>query len=379
MNFKPGIVGFLPLCGGDPAAESSTRFRHSPLAVVTKLVRISAGSVTSATMRGRRMVPKLNTASVGILAVLALGVALVAPDAAAAGLDKQSTANAKKATQLYKTGSYEEAATIFLQLSIDNPGMPVFVRNLGACYYYLRRPDPAVSNLREYMHKKKDISPEDRAEVEGWISEMTLLRERGSNAAPAPASVPAAPPAAAAAPAHAPSPPAEAAAAAYAPSPPAAAAAPAYAPLPAATPAIAPLYDSSGAPPPAPAAAPATSPGMSAPYARAQVPPPTESGSGRTVAAVVVGGVGVVALVAGGVFTYLAYSNFSDVEKKYDPGKTSDGKTYATLQFVGYGVGAAAIVTAVILLVTGDDSHKSVALAPAVGPGFTGAALSGTF
>ena len=312
------------------------------------------------------MVPKLNTASVGILAVLAMGVALVAPDAAAAGLDKQSTANAKKATQLYKTGSYEEAATIFLQLSIDNPGMPVFVRNLGACYYYLRRPDPAVSNLREYMHKKKDISPEDRAEVEGWISEMTLLRERGPTAAQAPASVPAAPPAAVAAPA-------------YAPSPPAAAAAPAYSPLPAATPAIAPLYDSSGAPPPAPAAAPATSPGMSAPYARAQVPPPTESGSGRTVAAVVVGGVGVAALVAGGVFTYLASSNFSDVEKKYDPGKTSDGKTYATLQFVGYGVGAAAIVTAVILLATGDDSHRSVALAPAVGPGFTGAALSGTF
>jgi len=40
--------------------------------------------------------------------------------------------------------------------------MPVFVRNLGACYYYLRRPDPAMSNLREYLHKKKDIAPDDR-------------------------------------------------------------------------------------------------------------------------------------------------------------------------------------------------------------------------
>jgi pyruvate/2-oxoglutarate dehydrogenase complex dihydrolipoamide acyltransferase (E2) component len=315
------------------------------------------------------MVSKLNTASLGLLAVLAM--ALLAPQVAAAGLDKQSTATAKKATQLYKTGNYEEAATLFLQLSVDNPSMPVFVRNLGACYYYLRRPDPSISNLREYLHKKKDISDEDRTEVEGWISEMTLLRQRG------PSAVPAAPAAATPAPTYAPPPPAAAPAPTYAPSPPAAAPAPAYAPAPAATPAIMPLYDSSGTPPPA--AAPATSPGM--PYARAQVPPHTGSGSqnGRIVGAVVLGGVGLAALAAGGVFTYLAYSDFSDVEKKYDSGKTSSGKTYAALQFVGYGVGGAALVAAAILLATGDDSHRSLALAPAVGPGFTGAALGGTF
>jgi hypothetical protein len=315
------------------------------------------------------MVPKLSTASLGLLAVLAMGVVLLAPDASAAGMDKQSTANAKKATQLYKTGNYEEAATLFLQLSIDNPSMPVFVRNLGACYYYLRRPDPSISNLREYLHKKKDISDEDRTEVEGWISEMTLLRQHG------PTAVPAATPA----PTYAPPPPAAAPAPTYAPSPLAATPAPAYAPAPAATPAIMPLYDSSGASPPAPAAAPATSPGM--PYARAQVPPHTESGSqnGRIAGAVVLGGVGLAALAAGGVFTYLAYSDFSDVEKKYDSGKTSSGKTYAALQFVGYGVGGAALVAAAILLATGDDSHRSLALAPAVRPGFTGAALGGTF
>ena len=120
---------------------------------------------------------------------------------------------------------------------------------------------------------------------------------------------------------------------------------------------------------------------MGSPYARAQVPPPAESGSlsGRNVAALVIGGVGVAALAMGGVFSYLASSNFSDVEKKYDGGKYDDAKTYSTMQFVGYGVGAAAIVTAVILLATGKDEHQSVALAPAVGPGFTGAALGGTF
>jgi len=38
-----------------------------------------------------------------------------------------------------------------------------------------------MSNLREYLHKKKDIAPDDRAEVEGWISEMTLLPPAGFN------------------------------------------------------------------------------------------------------------------------------------------------------------------------------------------------------
>ena len=113
----------------------------------------------------------------------------------------------------------------------------------------------------------------------------------------------------------------------------------------------------------------------------AQVSPPTESGnrSGRKVAAWVLGGVGVAALATGGVFSYLASTNFSDIEKKYDSSKDSQGKTYATLQWVGYGVGGAAIVTAVILLVTGNNTPSSVVLVPSVGPSLAGAALSGTF
>jgi hypothetical protein len=97
------------------------------------------------------------------------------------------------------------------------------------------------------------------------------------------------------------------------------------------------------------------------------------------VAAWVLGGVGVAALATGGVFTGLALKDFSDIEKKYDRGKESQGKTYAAVQWVGYGVGGAAIVTAVILLATGKDASQSVALAPTVGPGIAGAALSGSF
>jgi tetratricopeptide (TPR) repeat protein len=359
MNLKPGIVvrSYHYAIADRHRNRSARLFHRRPWS--RKFVRIFAGGVLSTAMRGRRMVSKLNTASLGLLAVLAMGVVIRAPEAAAAVLDKQSTADAKKATQLYKTGNYEDAAKIFLQLSIDNPTMPVFVRNLGACYYYLRRPEPAVSNLREYLHKKKDIAPDDRAEVEGWISEMTLLRQRGSTptqvASPAPFPAPA----------------------------PAPVAAPLPQAAPAATPAVPPAYGAPAAPTQALAAAPTTAPApeMGSPYVRTQVPPPAESGSqdGRRLLVWVLGGVGVVGLVTGGIFTYLASSNFSDVEKKYNPGKYDDGKTYAILQVVGYSLGGAAIATAAILWATGGDSHSSVVLAPAVGPGLTGAALSGTF
>jgi hypothetical protein len=311
-------------------------------------------------MRGGRVLPKLNRVFLGVIVGLALTLTHVGLEsgAAAAGMSKKSTADAKKATQLYKQGDYEAATAIFAQLSIDNPDMPVFVRNLGACYYYLRRPEPAMSNLREYLHKKKDISPEDRAEVDGWIAEMDQLRQRGS--APAAAALPVAP---ATPPPTAPPAPAPAAT----PTPP-----PAQVDVPATTaPALA-----------APVTAPATAPpGLGPADTIAQVSQPTESGnrSGRKVAAWVLGGVGVAALATGGVFSYLASTNFSDIEKKYDPGKESQGNTYATVQWIGYGVGGAAIATAVILLVTGKDTPNAVVLVPSVGPSLAGAALSGTF
>lgn len=315
------------------------------------------------------MVPKLNMVALGVVVGLALMFAQVGIEsgAVAAGMSRKGTADAKKATQLYKQGSYEAAAEIFAQLSVDNPDMPVFVRNMGACYYYLRRPEPALSNLREYLHKKKDISPEDRAEVEGWIAEMDQLRQRGS--APAAAAAPVAP----ATPA-----PAALAPAAVTPAAPAAA--------PAATPETPRAHlDAPATPSQTPAdtmQAPATAPPALGPadtVAQVSQPMQSDGRGGRKVAAWALGGVGVAALVAGGVFSYIALTDFSDVEHKFDSGKESEGKTFATVQWIGYGVGGAAIVTAVILLVTGKETPSPVVLVPSVGPSMAGAALSGTF
>jgi hypothetical protein len=96
--------------------------------------------------------------------------------ALAAGLDQKGTADAKEATQLYKQGRYEDAAQIFAKLSLDYPDMEVFERNLGACFYYLRQPEPALSNLRHYLSRKKDITPDDKSVVDRWIDEMESLR-----------------------------------------------------------------------------------------------------------------------------------------------------------------------------------------------------------
>jgi hypothetical protein len=122
----------------------------------------------------------------------------------AAGLDQKGKADAKEATRLYKQGQYQEAAEIFARLSVDYPDMEIFERNLGACFYYLRKPEPALSNLRHYLSRRKDIAPDDKAAVDRWIDEMEKLRAQNAAAsappAPAPAEPVAPPPAAAEAP-----------------------------------------------------------------------------------------------------------------------------------------------------------------------------------
>jgi len=91
-------------------------------------------------------------------------------------MDANGEAQAKEALRLYKQGLYDDAAKIFAKLSVDYPDMLVFERNLGACFYYLRKPEPAISNLRHYLSRRNDIAPDDKEVVERWIAEMEKLR-----------------------------------------------------------------------------------------------------------------------------------------------------------------------------------------------------------
>ena len=356
----------------------------------------------------------------------------LAPPAAAVEMDKNARADAKTAMRLYKEGNYEDAAKIFVKLSVAYPDMLEFVRNLGACYYYLRRYEPALSNLRDYEHRKKDMAPDDRAEVAGWIGEMERLRDQAAAATaappaptapvvvPVPVAVPVAPP---------PTPATEPAAAT--PTPPAAAqlsppqgqsAAPTQPTYPQGSYGAQPQpgypqdqygtqpqpgypqgqYGAQPQPPqvqygaqpgqpgypttqypPAGGGYPPTYQQQQSGYPAAgvatQVNPPPSSGGGRKAVAWILGVTGVAAVAAGGAFTALALDRFSKVEKKYDPATEKQGKEFATLQWVCYGSGAALLTTAIIVGASGGSSSPAVALAPAVGPGLAGATLSGSF
>jgi hypothetical protein len=95
--------------------------------------------------------------------------------------------------------------------------------------------------------------------------------------------------------------------------------------------------------------------------------------------------VGVAAAAAGVFFNVKANALSNDMATtvgNYEA-RNTDRKNYETLAWVGYGVGAACVVTGAILYgigrKTGRDSSTSVALLPAIGPGQAGAFLTGGF
>jgi len=124
-----------------------------------------------------------------LLLVITLALGMEMQNAALAGvLDKKGEASARQANLLFRQGRYEDAAPVYAQLLVDYPSMVSFYRNLGACYYYLNRPEPALSNLRQYLSRREKVAPRDKAVVDGWIVEMERLRARrqedGSSAGP---------------------------------------------------------------------------------------------------------------------------------------------------------------------------------------------------
>ena len=93
-------------------------------------------------------------------------------------------------------------------------------------------------------------------------------------------------------------------------------------------------------------------------------------------------------MVTGAIFGLVARSQAKTIEdaaynrEKFDPSVESLGRTSVVVQWIGYGLGAAALVTGVILL----NSHPSeatapprVAVAPMAGPSFGGALMRVTF
>ncbi len=231
-------------------------------------------------------------------------------------------------------GNYTEGVAILSKLFVETKDV-TYIFNQGRCFEQNRRYEDAIARFEEYLRAgRKTLDANDKAEAEQHISDCKgmVAQDRGT-----------APPAVAAQPSMA----------SPAPVVPQPQVAPAYQPEPIVT---------------VPARKPAS----------------TSNGASLRAGGIVVAAFGVAAAGAGLAFNLKANSMVDDMYKTPDGyTKDSDRKTWATLAWVGYGVGAACVVTGAILFGVGLKAKSNragdVALVPVVGPDRAGAAFVGAF
>jgi hypothetical protein len=152
-------------------------------------------SPSSPGFRGFRLDTRGLVAALLALSLIAVGVvpstAVAAPKTKAAKEPKaakeQKDPREMEARQDFAAGDYKQALDIYTKLYAEKLH-PTFLRNIGRCYQNLGEPERAISSFREYLRKAKELSPDERAEVDGYIKEMEeLQRKNAAVAAPPPA------------------------------------------------------------------------------------------------------------------------------------------------------------------------------------------------
>jgi tetratricopeptide (TPR) repeat protein len=122
------------------------------------------------------------------IAAVVMSVALAALAPAAAAEDEAAVEI--KARTYFASGEFKQALEIYARLYVETMH-PTYLRNIGRCHQNLGDPDKAIASFREYLRKAKDLSPDQRAEIDGYIAEMEQLKRsnaaRASTAPPAPA------------------------------------------------------------------------------------------------------------------------------------------------------------------------------------------------
>jgi len=108
--------------------------------------------------------------------VVALALALGAARAARAADPREI-----KAREDFVAGRYQQALDLFAKLYAETLH-PTYLRNIGRCYQNLGDADHAIISFRDYLRKQKGITPDERAEVEGFISEMEDLKKQKAGA-----------------------------------------------------------------------------------------------------------------------------------------------------------------------------------------------------
>jgi tetratricopeptide (TPR) repeat protein len=262
-----------------------------------------------------------------IASILFVGAPALAKGKAAKGA-KSATPEAfeakeREARKACLEGDYAKGVAILSDLFLDSKS-PTYIFNQGRCYEQSERYQEAIGRFREYLRMP---GSEDEALAQKHIAECEALDAKRN---PPVVAVP-------------------------------------VVAQPAAQPA--PAVSATNAPPEGVVVRPQQQ--------------SSSSGSGLRVAGVVLAGVGVAALATGIVLNVKANSLATSIEPPhaYDRSKESTRQSYETFGWVGYGIGAAAIVTGGVLYGVGwsKGSNDSVALVPAIGPRLAGAALRGAF
>ena len=258
--------------------------------------------------------------------IVVIPLLLAASPAAAANRQAQERA-ARKACL---NGDYTKGVDILSDLFVDTKD-PNYIFNQGRCLESNRKYDDAIGRFDEYLRAAPEqLKPDDKAAAEKHRADCKekLAEERATSPVqPAPQPVPTPQP----------------------------------------------------EPPPQPSTAIVVEPAP-------QQPPAHGRWSGLATAGIITGGAGVLAVAGGVILNLKANSMLDNMQTSvggYSSGKENDQKTYKTLAWVGYGVGAACVATGAVLIgvgiKSGTNASTNVALVPAVGPGHMGAMLTGGF
>jgi hypothetical protein len=261
-------------------------------------------------------------------------VSMLLAAAPAAATSRQAQERAARKACL--NGDYAKGVSVLSDLFIDTKDS-TYIFNQGRCFEQNRRYEDAIGRFDEYLRAAQgELKAEDKASAEKHRSDCKekLAEERGNSPTqPAPLL---------------------------------------------AQPVAAPLV-----PKPEPSPEPSTS--IVVEPAPQQAPQST-GGRGLLTAGIITGVVGVGGVVAGIIFNMKANSTINDMQNSigaYSTAKDNNQKTYKTLAWVGYGVGAACVATGAVLIgvgiKSGTNASTNVALVPAVGPGHMGAMLTGGF
>jgi hypothetical protein len=247
---------------------------------------------------------------------------------------QKTEAKAKAARTACLAGDVAKGAALLAELYIDTKDAN-HIYNQGRCFEQNHRYEDAISRFREFLRKGQNLAAEDKADVEKHIAECQSLAT--SSGAPAAAKAETAAPV----------------------PPPSAPAAPPATPTP--TPVV------------------ATPPVVEASPPAATASPPNN----LKVAGIACGAVGL-ASIGTAIYFSTRVSSLSDSITTSDTPSASDyqsGKTAQTMQWVFYGVGAAALATGSVLYYLGWRAAEpgQTAFAPMVGPGFAGVAAKGVF